>query len=106
MAQEYVEQRDGFFFIAGTRVSLDSIIHAFREGESPETILQNFDTLTLAQVYGAITYYLENQAPIDVYLLRQQQRVDEMRRDASPLPSDLRARLDAAREKLHRGRSE
>lgn len=106
MAQEYVEQREGCFFVAGTRVSLDSIVHAFREGESPETILQNFDTLNLAQVYGAITFYLENQPSIDAYLLRQQQLVDEMRSRAAPLPSELRARLDAAREQLHRGRSE
>jgi len=106
MAQEYIEQRDGFLFVAGTRVSLDSIVHAFREGESPETILQNFDSLSLAQVYGAITFYLENQPSIDSYLLRQQQRADEMRRHAAPLPSDLRARLEAARERLHRGRSE
>lgn len=106
MPKEYVEQRDGAFFVAGTRVSLDSIVYAFREGESPETILQNFDTLKLAQVYGAITFYLENQSSLDAYLLEQQQRVDEMRRKAAPLPPELRARLEAAREQLHAGRSE
>jgi len=57
MAKEYVEQRDGNYYVAGTRVSLDSLVHAFRRGESPETISQNFDTLDLEEVYGAIAYY-------------------------------------------------
>ena len=106
MPQEYVEQREGAFFVAGTRVSLDSIVYAFREGESPETILQNFDSLRPAQVYGAIAFYLENQPCIDAYLVKQQRRVDEMRRNAAPLPASLRSRLEAARQQLHAGRSE
>ena len=106
MPQEYVEQCDGAFFVAGTRVSLDSIVYAFREGESPETILQNFDTLRLGQVYGAIAFYLENQPSIDACLVTQQRRVDEMRRAAAPLPANLRSRLEAAREQLLTGRSE
>jgi uncharacterized protein (DUF433 family) len=106
MPQEYVEQREGAFFVAGTRISLDSIVYAFREGESPETILQNFDTLRAAQVYGAIAFYLENQPSIDAYLIEQQRRVDEMRRKAAPLPAGLRGRLEAAREQLHAVRSE
>jgi uncharacterized protein (DUF433 family) len=38
----YIEQREGGFYIADTRVSLDSIIHAFQDGESPEGILRSF----------------------------------------------------------------
>jgi hypothetical protein len=52
MAKEYIERRDSNFHIAGTRISLDSIVHAFRRGESPETICQNFELLTLEDVYG------------------------------------------------------
>ena len=40
--QDYIEQRDGGYYIAGTRIGLDSIILAFKDGESPETILQSF----------------------------------------------------------------
>ncbi len=73
MAKEYVEERNSGLYVAGTRVSLDSIVQCFTDGLSPETILGEFETLTLAQVYGAITYYLENQAGVDAYRLRQQQ---------------------------------
>jgi uncharacterized protein (DUF433 family) len=44
--------------VRGTRVFLDSIVHSFRDGDSPETIQQNFSSLTLEQVYGAIAFFL------------------------------------------------
>ena len=71
MAKEYIERLDGSYYISGTRVSLDSLIHAFRRGESPETICQNFEVFQLEEVYGAIAYYLANQAAIEAYLLSQ-----------------------------------
>ncbi|HXB74720.1 MAG TPA: DUF433 domain-containing protein [Candidatus Acidoferrales bacterium] len=40
--QSYVEERDGGYYIAGTRISLDSIVHALQDGESPEGILRSF----------------------------------------------------------------
>ena len=105
MAKEYVEERNGGLYVAGTRVSLDSIVQCFNDGMSPETILGEFDTVTLAQVYGAIAHYLENQAAVDVYRVRQKQRSERMRRAAEPLPADLRKRLETAREQLQSGRS-
>ncbi len=104
MAKEYVEERNGGFYVAGTRVSLDSIVHAFRRGESPETICQNFELLRLEEVYGAVAYYLANQAEIDAYLLRQDQKWAEGRRDAEPLPNGLRERLMRARDEMHTAR--
>ncbi len=101
MAKEYIEERDGSYYVAGTRVSLDSVVHAFRRGESPETICQNFELLRLEEVYGAIVFYLANQADIDAYLVRQNEKWAEGRRNAEPLPADLRERLTRARDELH-----
>jgi uncharacterized protein (DUF433 family) len=101
MAKEYIEERDGNYYVAGTRISLDSILHAFRRGESPETICQNFELLSLEEVYGAITFYLANQAHLDSYLLRQGEKWAEGKRNAEPLPANLRERLMRAREGLH-----
>jgi uncharacterized protein (DUF433 family) len=100
--KEHVEQREGGLYVAGTRVTLDSIVFCFREGLSAETILGEFETLTLAQVYGAIAYYLDNQAPVDSYLLLQRQRFEEARATAEPLPDGLRRRLAAARQQQSR----
>jgi uncharacterized protein (DUF433 family) len=101
MAKEYIEERDGNYYVAGTRISLDSIVHAFRRGESPETICQNFELLHLEEVYGAIAYYLANQADIDAYLIRQSDKWAAGKRDAEPLPANLRERLMRARDELH-----
>jgi uncharacterized protein (DUF433 family) len=101
MAKEYIEQRDGNYYLAGTRISLDSIVYAFRRGESPETICQNFELLRLEEAYGAITFYLANQAEVDAYLIRQNAKWAEGKRSAEPLPADLRERLMRARDELH-----
>jgi uncharacterized protein (DUF433 family) len=69
MMHQYVEQHDGGYWVAGTRVSLDSVIFRFLEGLSPETIVAEcFPVLLLEQVYGAITYYLSHRAEVDAYL--------------------------------------
>ena len=84
----YVEQRDGGYWIEGTRVSLDSVVHAFRAGESAEAIAQSFPVLGLEQVYGAIAFYLAHRAEVDVYLGRVEQdseRLVEEARDADPM---------------------
>jgi hypothetical protein len=81
-------------------VSLDSVVQCFNEGLSPEAILGEFETLNLAQVYGAIAFYLENQPVINAHRLRQLQRFEAERRVAPPLLAELRQRLDAARDQL------
>jgi uncharacterized protein (DUF433 family) len=68
----YVEQREGVYRVAGTRVSLDSIVYAFLDGHTAESIQQSFPVLTLEQVYGAITYYLAHQEAIEAYLREQE----------------------------------
>ena len=74
MTTDYVTQVEGAYRITGTRVSLDSVVYAFLNGFSPESIVDSFPALTLEQVYGAITYYLAHQAEVDAYL--QQGKAD------------------------------
>lgn len=69
MSNQYVEQRNGGFYIANSRVSLESVIFCFLDGISPETIAgECFPILTLEQAYGAITFYLGNRVMVDNYL--------------------------------------
>jgi uncharacterized protein (DUF433 family) len=92
---------EGNYYLAGTRVSLDSIVHAFLRGESPETICQNFELLRLEEVYGAIAYYLADQADVDAYLIRQSEKWEEGKRTAQPHPVNPRETLTRARGELH-----
>jgi uncharacterized protein (DUF433 family) len=85
--KEYIEGRDGGYFITGTRVSLDSVVYAFRRGASPESIQRSYPLLTLEEVYGAITYYLAHQEEVDAYLKEQEASYEGARqaeRDADP----------------------
>jgi uncharacterized protein (DUF433 family) len=80
MSKEYVEQRDGGYWIAGKRISLASVVYEFRNGAAPESIMRSFPLLTLEEVYGAITYYLSHQAEIDTYLTGCEAEFEEQRR--------------------------
>src|SRR5258708_39066846 len=69
MHSEYIEQRSGGYYVAGTRISLDSVVCAFNRGDSPERILERYPLLGKpARIYGAIAFYLDHQAEIDAYL--------------------------------------
>ena len=74
MTHSYVEEREAGYWLAGTRISLDSIVYAFLEGQAPESIQRSFPLASLEQVYGAITYYLAHRSEIDAYL--QKARAD------------------------------
>jgi uncharacterized protein (DUF433 family) len=103
MEQTYVGKRDDGYCISGTRVSLDSIVYAFRRGASPETIKSSFPALTLEQVYGAITYYLSKQTEIDEYL-RQSEEAYEATRQANH--DQLRREKPELYERLMRAKDE
>jgi len=68
MDHPYIERRDGGYWVVGSRVSLDSIVYAFQQGQTAESIARSFAMLSLEMVYGAIAYYLANRAQIDDYL--------------------------------------
>jgi uncharacterized protein (DUF433 family) len=98
MMSQHVEERQGVYYVPGTRVSLDSIVYAFREGCSPESIREDFDGLDLAHVYGAIAFYLDNQAAIDGYLRQRRGQWNELERQGTPVGDDLQSRLERARQ--------
>jgi len=103
MDKTYIEQRDGGYYVAGERVSLDSLVYAFRRGASPESIRRSFPVLTLEQVYGAIAFYLAHEQEVDSYL-------EESEREAEAQGAEINARARAAKpelfERLERARQE
>jgi uncharacterized protein (DUF433 family) len=85
--KQHIEQRDKEYWIAGTRISLDSVVYSFLNGESPESIAQNFPLLSLEQVYGAIAFYLANRGLVDDYLKKSEfefQRLQQSCREKNP----------------------
>jgi uncharacterized protein (DUF433 family) len=96
ITKQYVEQRNEGYWIAGTRISLDSIVYAFLDGESPESIAQNFSLLSLEQIYGAITFYLANRELIDAYLKEGEEEFDKLQRSLRGKNPSLYQKLVAA----------
>ncbi len=97
-----VSTPQGSFRIAGTRVSLDSVIHAFWEGATPEEICQDFPSLSLAQVYGVIAYYLNHRDEVDAYLQVGHEEIEKLQKEFTArhrdFLTDLRRRLTASRQ--------
>jgi uncharacterized protein (DUF433 family) len=82
MSGDYVQKVDGAWKIGETRVSLDSVVYAFLEGLSPESIADKFPALSLEQVYGAIAFYLSRRDEVDEYLREGEALFEERRREA------------------------
>ena len=100
-AKEYIEQRNGGYFIAGTRVSLDSVIYAFLRGESPEGIAESFPALDLEHIFGALAFYMANQEIVDRYLREGQEEFEALRQQARRNNPALYAKLAESRRKTH-----
>jgi uncharacterized protein (DUF433 family) len=60
--------RDGVIRVSGTRVPLETVIGAFLDGATPEEIVLGYTTLSLADVYQVVAYYLRNKEKVDDYL--------------------------------------
>lgn len=91
----YIEERNGGLYVAGSRVSLDSVIIHFQEGASPDKIAESFSTLKLSQIYGAIAYYLENASAIDNYIAEGERELEQSAIPLSQSNPELYSRLQA-----------
>lgn len=100
LANQYVELRDGCYYLAGTRIGLDVVIYEFRDGRSPEEIFGAYPSIgSLAKLYGAITFVLEHPQEIDSYLKQQDERWGEFKA-SNPLEPDMAERFERARREL------
>jgi len=92
----------GTWRIVGTRVSLDSVIHSFWEGATPEEICQDFPSLSLAQVYEAIAYYLKQRDKVDAYLQAGRDGAEKLQQEFNgrhrDFLSNLRQQLLSSRQ--------
>ena len=75
-----VIDKDGAARVGGTRVLLDVIVEAFLDGDSPEQIHGSYDAITLADVYGVITYYLNHREEVDDYMRHVEEESERIRR--------------------------
>jgi len=97
---------DGTIRIADSRVSLDSVLQHYKLGASAEQIAQKFPALDLADVYAAISYYLNHENAVEEYLRQQEAEGDEVQKIIESDPqyqkdsAALRARILARKSEL------
>jgi uncharacterized protein (DUF433 family) len=98
-----VADHTGSLRVGDTRVTLDTVVYAFQEGATAEEIAQQYPSLLLADIYGAIAYYLRHREEIEAYLLRREQRAREQRavHEALYNPVGIRERLLARNQRGH-----
>jgi uncharacterized protein (DUF433 family) len=83
----------GVYRVGQTRVMLDSVVAAFHQGHSPETIRQQYPALSLEEVYGSIAYYLAHQEEVNAYLKRQDAVWEHWRARSERTPNPAVERL-------------
>jgi uncharacterized protein (DUF433 family) len=72
---------DGAIRVVGSRLTLDTIITAYRDGAPPEEIVQRFPGLSLPDAYAVIGYYLRYPQAVEAYLDVRRQAAEAIRRE-------------------------
>lgn len=88
---------DGVMRVGQTRVTLDTVVTAFKDGATAEEIAQQYPTVALADVYYVIGYYLRRRDEVDAYLGKRRKDADVLqgRMEARFNPVGIRERLMA-----------
>ena len=97
MNREFVDRRETGFYIVESRVPLDHVVREYQEGEPPEAIRSHYPTLSLEQVYGAITFFLGNKIEVERALV---EREEDAFNEANPAPAYLKEKLERIRREL------
>jgi uncharacterized protein (DUF433 family) len=92
-----VQDPDGFVHISGHRIGLHHVIRCYQDGYSPEMLLGEFPTLSLALIHKVLAFYLENRSEVDAYLAKVQAEFAQQAVAAPQGPdlAELRRRMQA-----------
>lgn len=95
-----VRDQAGRLMVPGTRISLDVFVVHFKRGKTPESIHEAYETVSLADVYAILAYYLRHRAEVDSYLSEQEHEgtAIQSRIESTDPPEGLRATLLARLE--------
>lgn len=95
LAYPHVEERDGSYYIQGSRIPIIPLIYHWNNGEAPESIQRKYPTLTLAEVHGAALFYLDHREMLDKHFA-------QIRREEEAIQAEFEARNAPFREEMQR----
>jgi uncharacterized protein (DUF433 family) len=99
MARDYIERRDETFYIGGSRVPLEVVVHEYKNGVPAEAIAHCFPTLSLEQVHGALAFYHGNKDEVEKAMGDADKKWKDFR-TKHPTPAALKVRLEKAKHEL------
>ena len=73
--------KSGTPHIAGTGVTVRTIVRYYKLGMSPEEIAAEYPHLSLAQVYGALAYYHANRVDMDAHMAAEEAASDRIEQE-------------------------
>jgi len=98
--------KQGVIRVAGTRVTLDTLVGYYKQGLTIEDLSRNFPTVQLADILSTVAYYLHHKDEVESYLKEQDERGRKVQAEIeakSPRDEGLRERLLARRAKKNAG---
>lgn len=98
----------GAIRVVGSRITLDTIVEGFKQGDTPEEIQDGFPSLSLAQINSVIAWYLNHKAEADEYLAKGDAEEEELlkRIQSDPRHKELRELIKQRWEQLLKQRRE
>lgn len=88
---------DGSIRVGNSRIVIDSIVREFTSGATAEQIQDDFPSLSLREIYGAISYYLDHPDRVEEYLVGREQEAAKVRQEVEDP-----ARADAMRRRVRK----
>ncbi len=103
----------GTIRVAGTRLTLESLLAVHQQGKTPEETVECFSGITLGDVYAVLAYSEYHRAEVDAYLVQQEadseavwQEVEEQRARGSAQVDPFRERVLARRGRMQQKQEE
>ena len=93
---------EGTIRLTGSRITFDTLMAAFKKGNTAEQIQDSFPSLSLTQIYGAIAWYFAHQAEAEDYLKEREAEAEVIRQEIENQPGQaaFRETMRQRREQL------
>ena len=62
------QDEGGVVRVAGTRVTLETLVSAYLDGMTAEEITQAYDAVALADVHAVLSFYLRHRDEVERYV--------------------------------------
>ena len=93
---QFIERREAGFYIKGSRVPIDRVVQDYRNGEDPATIQSHYPTLTVEQINGAISFYVNHKDEVDK-VIDERTRAEDAYAASHPTPADIKEEFERMR---------